>query len=85
MKGAKIDRDVMGVGEDRRTIQYENNKRVDLFGVSQGTGVESIPPGPLTDDSEEVREFINVDIGKSQDYKTLNYNNNLRQEFEAEA
>lgn len=81
MKGLEVDFDAIETGESRSDIKAKpRGKRVDLGDAPEDTKAEYIPSG-LQGGSEEGDEFIKLDVGDGQDFKTLNYNHKLRRKL----
>ena len=81
MKGVEVDFDALEVGESPSTIRPKNTTRVDLSGVPRDHGLELLTTNERTDDSEEMNEFIKLDVGNGQDRESLNYNRKLRRKL----
>ena len=81
MRGVEVDFDALEVGESRSTVKPKSTKRVDLSGAPRDNGLELILSNERAGDSEEVNEFIKLDIGHVQDHETLNYSHKLRRKL----
>ena len=81
MKGMEVDFDAIQKGENKSDIQAKaKNRGVDLSSVPEHSKAEYIPNGQRSSE-EQLKEFIQFDVGKGQDHETLKYNHKLRRKL----
>lgn len=83
MKGVEVDFDAIEIGERQSDIKpKQNNKRVNLGDAPEEAKAEYVSTGQGDEDeSGDVEEFIQLDVGDGQDFETLNYNHKLRRKL----
>lgn len=83
MKGVEVDFDAIEIGQSRSAVKpKQNRRRIDLGNAPKESKAEYVPTGQGDeDDSMDVEEFIQLDVGEGQDFESLNYNHKLRRKL----
>ena len=68
MRGVQVDVDALEVGETRSTVKLKNAKRIDLPMVPRDAAIEHITSNQYGNGSDEVEDFIKLDLDEGQDY-----------------
>jgi len=72
MRGVKVDVDALKVGEIRSTVKPKNDRKIGLSTVPQNTELEHITSNQYANGSDEVEDFIKLDVGECHNYEVQN-------------
>lgn len=81
MKGMEVDFDSLEMGETPSDLKKKTRgRRVDLGVVPEDAKIHVLPTGH-SKSSDNPGEFIKLDVGDGQDFRTLDYNHKLRRKL----